>query len=365
VSSNRYVPRSIQNIFDRLEARNERSDKESFSTELPKVFQVIVYDSATPEVRSPTSQPHVTTATSTADNFYKYRARSLAGHNDLQPAPETATFRGEYERLRNAHFQAIVRKNREEGQFPETGEVWMATHLGGNLVELTSFVRYGTFTLSLLDGNGPAQNAHTNGQNPTTSVGAATASATTTPTAASTQLALDIVSAYQNCTPELANKIVEVAIRLGTHPYYLANLINFESARTFSAAKDNGVAPDSAGIGYIGLIQFGNSAVADFKARKDPNISKTKLKNMTEVEQMDWVEFYLQMPHKRKGSDYKSSIDLYMAVFYPAAVGNPNYTFPANVVTANNGIDTPTEYARRANSGAKLPYNIPTPWNLS
>lgn len=184
MSSNRYVPRSIQNIFDRLEARNERSDKESFSTELPKVFQVIVYDSATPEVRSPTSQPHVTTATSTADNFYKYRARSLAGHNDLQPAPETATFRGEYERLRNAHFQAIVRKNRAEGQFPETGEVWMATHLGGNLVELTSFVRYGTFTLSLRDGNGPAQNAHTNGQNPTTSVGAATA-ATPAPAAAS------------------------------------------------------------------------------------------------------------------------------------------------------------------------------------
>jgi len=109
VSSNRYVPRSIQNIFDRLEARNERSDKESFSTELPKVFQVIVYDSASPEVRSSTTQAHVTT--SSADNFYKYRARSLAGHNDLQPAPETAKFRGEYERLRNAHFQAIVRKD--------------------------------------------------------------------------------------------------------------------------------------------------------------------------------------------------------------------------------------------------------------
>ena len=358
MSSNRYVPRSIQNIFDRLEARNERSDKESFSTELPKVFQVTVYDSATPEVRSPTTQ----TNASSADNFWKYRARSLAGHNDLIQAAETAKFRGEYERLRNAHFQAIVRKDLPDGT-PLTGEVWMATHLGGDLVELTGRVRSSTFTLRLQDGDGPAQTAHTNGQNPTTTV--ATASATTTPTAASTQLALDIVSAYQNCTPELANKIVEVAIRLGTHPYYLANLINFESDRTFSAAKDNGVAPDSAGIGYIGLIQFGNGAVDDFRHRKDPNISKTKLKGMTEVEQMDWVEFYLQMSHKRKGSDYKSSIDLYMAVFYPAAVGNPNYTFPANVVRANNGIDTPTEYARRANIGAKLPYNIPTPWNLS
>ena len=185
MSSNRYVPRSIQNIFDRLEARNERSDKESFSTELPKVFQVTVYDSATPEVRSPTTQAHVTTATSTADNFYKYRARSLAGHNDLQPAPETAKFRGEYERLRNAHFQAIVRKDLEVSEFPQTGDVWMATYLGGNLVELTSRVRFGTFTLSLQDGNGPAQNAHTNGQNPTTTVGA-TSGATPTPASSNT-----------------------------------------------------------------------------------------------------------------------------------------------------------------------------------
>lgn len=185
MSSNRYVPRSIQNIFDRLEARNERSDKESFSTELPKVFQVTVYDSATPEVRSPTTQAHVTTATSTADNFYKYRARSLAGHNDLQPAPETAKFRGEYERLRNAHFQAIIRKDLEVSEFPQTGDVWMATYLGGNLVELTSRVRFGTFTLSLQDGNGPAQNAHTNGQNPTTTVGA-TSGATPTPASSNT-----------------------------------------------------------------------------------------------------------------------------------------------------------------------------------
>ena len=160
---------------------------------------------------------------------------------------------------------------------------------------------------------------------------------------------------------------MEVAIRLGTHPYYLANLINFESARTFSAAEDNGVDPDSAGIGYIGLIQFGNGAVDDFKRLQggDPNISKTTLKNMTEVEQMDWVEFYLQISYKRNGSDYKSSIDLYMAVFYPAAVGKPNYTFPPNVIAANNQIDTPTEYASRANASSKLAYNIPTPWNLS
>jgi hypothetical protein len=173
VASNRYVPRSIQNIFDRLEARNERSDKESFSTELPKIFQVTVYASESPATRSPTTQAS-STSPSGVDNFDKYRARSLAGHNDWLSAPETAKFRGEYERLRNAHFQAFINKNNPDG-FPKTGDVWMATYLGGNLVELTSLVRSGAFVLRLEEDNGPAQNAHTNGQAPTTTVAAASA----------------------------------------------------------------------------------------------------------------------------------------------------------------------------------------------
>ena len=48
----KYVPRSIENIFDRIEARNERIDKESFSTELSTTFEVIVYDSSNPEKRN-------------------------------------------------------------------------------------------------------------------------------------------------------------------------------------------------------------------------------------------------------------------------------------------------------------------------
>lgn len=370
MSSNRYVPRSIQNIFDRLEARNERSDKESFSTELPKVFQVIVYDSATPEVRSPTTQAHVTTATSTADNFYKYRARSLAGHNDLQPAPETATFRGEYERLRNAHFQAIVRKNRAEGQFPETGEVWMATHLGGNLVELTSFVRYGTFTLSLQDGNGPAQNAHTNGQNPTTSVGAATAAAATATAATAAapaatgqitndiQTASDITTHYPKVEADFANKIVEVANNLGTNAYWLANLINFETAASFNPAIQNS-------LGYTGLIQFGDGAATDL------GTTTSHLKTLSAIEQMDFVQKYFELPHKRKGSNYGTPADLYMAVFYPAAVGKsldfniaehwaskdkrgrPASYFSSAAV--NPGIVTVRDYVTKANNNAKLP----------
>jgi hypothetical protein len=65
---------------------------------------------------------------------------------------------------------------------------------------------------------------------------------------------------------------------------------------------------------------------------------------------MDYVERYLA----NKGA-LTNPVDLYMAVFYPVSIGNPDYQFPAKVVAANNGIDTPREYANRANSNAKLP----------
>lgn len=360
MSSNRYVPRSIQNIFDRLEARNERSDKESFSTELPKVFQVIVYDSATPEVRSPTTQ----TNASSADNFYKYRARSLAGHNDLIPAAETAKFRGQYERLRNAHFQAIVRKDLEGDQLPLTGETWMATHLGGNLVELTGRVRSSTFTLRFQDGNGAAQNAHTNGQNPTTTVAATSGATQFVGPPAPGQITNDIESAsditthYPKVEADFANKIVEVANNLGTNAYWLANLINFETAATFNPAIQNS-------LGYTGLIQFGDGAATDL------GTTTSHLKTLSAIEQMDFVQKYFELPHKRKGSNYGTTADLYMAVFYPAAVGKsldfniaehwaskdrrgrPASYFSSAAV--NPGIVTVRDYVTKANNNAKLP----------
>jgi hypothetical protein len=157
--------------------------------------------------------------------------------------------------------------------------------------------------------------------------------------------ASDIVTAYPVVSPEFASKIVEVANNLGTNPYWLANLINFETAGTFSPDIVNS-------LGYTGLIQFGASAASDLGTTRE------HLKSLSAVEQMDFVQRYFELPHKRRGSDYSSPIDLYMAVFYPLGVGNPQYQFPDNVVRANNGIDTPAEYARRANNNAKLPTGL-------
>jgi len=70
---------------------------------------------------------------------------------------------------------------------------------------------------------------------------------------------------------------------------------------------------------------------------------------------MNYVLRYLNHPQKRLGAYYDNSTDLYMAIFWPNAVGNHNIHFPAKVVGANNNIDEPREYARRANAGAHLP----------
>lgn len=153
--------------------------------------------------------------------------------------------------------------------------------------------------------------------------------------------AKEIAMAYPQSSA-FADKIVEVANNLGTHPYWLANLINFESAGTFSPSITNS-------LGYTGLIQFGTSAAKDLGTTTD------QLRSMSAIEQMNYVQKYFELPHKRQGSKYNTPIDLYMAVFYPAAMGKPNYKFPQNVINANNGIDTPTEYTKRANRNAKLP----------
>lgn len=158
------------------------------------------------------------------------------------------------------------------------------------------------------------------------------------------KLAEDISEAYPKASG-FADKIVQVANNIGTHPYWLANLINFESAGTFSPSIKNS-------YGYVGLIQFGTSASKDLGTTTD------YLRTLSAREQMNWVQKYFELPHKRRGSDYSTPMDLYMAVFYPLAIGKPDYRFPDNVVRANNGIDTPLEYTIRANRNAKLPTGL-------
>jgi len=117
---------------------------------------------------------------------------------------------------------------------------------------------------------------------------------------------------YENKVPasyrtDFVNKVKEIAPRVGLDPNWLMAIMNFESAGTFSPSITNS-------LGYVGLIQFGDSA------RKTLGVTKEQLKAMSAVEQLDYVEKYYNM-YKGK---YKSYVDAYFAVFFPLAIGKPD-----------------------------------------
>jgi len=144
-------------------------------------------------------------------------------------------------------------------------------------------------------------------------------------------------------TPELAGKIVQVADALDISPMMLANQIEMESAGTFRANVQN------PGSSATGLIQFIDKTKVNLlyqdavrMQRRDPEggwedevlkwaiprgrTSPTKSQKadarkrfaaMDEVDQMDYVQLYLEPFAGR----INSAQDLAMAVFYPVAVG--------------------------------------------
>jgi hypothetical protein len=153
----------------------------------------------------------------------------------------------------------------------------------------------------------------------------------------------------------------EIAVKYGFPFEWLANLINFETGGTWNPKITNN-------LGYVGLIQFGQAAAQGIGTTREA------LKNMTFSEQLVFVDKYLEKVFKsRKVLDANNKVfnnfnqeDLFMSVFYPVAVGNPNYQFPDSVVTANAGIATPKDYTNRALRSA-LPLFTPptTPSNIS
>ncbi len=155
-----------------------------------------------------------------------------------------------------------------------------------------------------------------------------------------------------NVTKDDVKLIEDSADYFGFRPEWLANLINFESGGTYNPAITNS-------IGATGLIQFMPATAPTLGTTTDA------LKNMTFAEQMVYVNKYIYSWYKTKhwlnadGSPIKGKMtqqDLFMTIFYPAAIGNPNYIFPDSVVAANAGIKTPTDYYNKATLYAPFKY---------
>lgn len=159
-----------------------------------------------------------------------------------------------------------------------------------------------------------------------------------------------IASAYP-LMAAYADEIVRVSDLLGIDPGWLANVINFESKGGDPKAR-NRISRAT------GLIQFMPCPTC---TAEDLGTTIDALYEMTGRQQMYYVEKYLTKRAKSApGGRLTSQEDVYMAVFYPAAIGKPGYTFSATVQAQNAGIATPSDYAAMANARARLPVDAST-----
>jgi len=117
---------------------------------------------------------------------------------------------------------------------------------------------------------------------------------------------------------------------LGIQPAWLMLAMAIETAKTFRASIQNPMSKAT------GLIQFMPLTA------KELGTTIKELASMNEVEQLDYVFQYLD---RYKGK-MKTFDDVYLAIFYPAAIGKPDsYMFGASpemvkkIALQNSGYD--------------------------
>lgn len=151
-------------------------------------------------------------------------------------------------------------------------------------------------------------------------------------------------------TKDDLKKVSDVANKYGLPFEWLINLIKHETAGTFNPAITNS-------IGATGLIQFmtkiRGQTMSYAKADGSDKVGTDALRKMSFQQQMDYVDGFLSRGLKNvlvngKVPDSFTQGQLFMTIFYPVSVSNPDYVFPDHVVQANSGIRTPRDYAARA-----------------
>lgn len=111
-----------------------------------------------------------------------------------------------------------------------------------------------------------------------------------------------------------ANKVIDISKRLDFNPNWLMQVIKFESAGSFSPSKTNH-------IGCVGLIQFCPDVPrGSYKTFGSEKVSMERLKNMSALEQLDYVEKYYK-PFSARITRY---VDLYLLTILPISVGKPD-----------------------------------------
>lgn len=162
-------------------------------------------------------------------------------------------------------------------------------------------------------------------------------------------------------------KLQNITSKYGIPVQWMINLINHESAGTFNPAITNS-------IGATGLIQFmtkiDGKLMTYAKADGSNPVGTDKLRKMTFSEQLDYVDGFLSRGLKRhlttegKIPNHFTQGDIFMTIFYPVSVGNPNYQFPDSVSRANAGIKKPLDYVKKALKNSVFPLSV-VPYSLA
>jgi len=131
---------------------------------------------------------------------------------------------------------------------------------------------------------------------------------------------------YENKIPqnkiEFVAKVKAICAKMGFNPNWLMFCMNLETAGTMSHTITNS-------IGATGLIQFLPSTAREL------GTTTAALRAMTNVQQLDYVYKYLV----RYSSKFNSFEDVYCAIFYPVAIGEPDsYVITSDTVARQNPL---------------------------
>jgi hypothetical protein len=119
---------------------------------------------------------------------------------------------------------------------------------------------------------------------------------------------------------EFTEKVNNISHELGIEANWLMFVMWFESRLNPQAVNQIS--------GAVGLIQIMPSTARSLGTTTDV------LKRMNNVQQLDYVLAYLR-PYRGK---MKRWIDVYLAVFYPKAMGKPDFVITPDIVAKQNKI---------------------------
>jgi len=117
---------------------------------------------------------------------------------------------------------------------------------------------------------------------------------------------------------QFLGKVKNISEKLGIDPNWLMYVMWFESGLNHRAQNSTS--------GATGLIQFMPATASHL------GTTTADLLQMSNVEQLDYVYQYLR-PYR---GDMESLVDVYLAVFFPAAIGKPGeYVFKTSSLSAS------------------------------